>query len=84
MPKPKTDPLAIEYKRWRNRHHKYLVEVIDVKDWNGKALASYRSVLVRRVRGQEQRSWPAEVFLKTFDPIGRKVRKRTTWEILQE
>jgi hypothetical protein len=84
LTKAKADPLAISYKRWRNLKHKYLVDVVDVKNYGGKALTNYRMVVVRRVRGAEQRAWPAEVFLKTFEPIGHKVRKRTAWDILQE
>lgn len=80
--KPKKDLLAIDHKRWRNRYHKYLVEVVNVQDHGGKALEFFRTVLVRRVRGTEQRMWPAEVFLKTFDPVGRKLKKKTAWEIL--
>lgn len=78
------DPLAILYKRWRNRRHRYLVDVVDVKSYSGPALPTYRTVAVRRVRGHEERVWPAEVFLKTFEPVGRKVKKKTAWELLQE
>jgi len=82
--KPKKDPLAIPYKRWRNVRHRYLVDVLDVKDYSGTSLPMYRTVKVRWVRTKEERTWPAEVFLKTFEPVGRKVRAKTAWDILQE
>jgi hypothetical protein len=78
------DPLAILYKRWRNRRYRYLVDVVDVKSYSGAAIQTYRTVTVRRVKSHETRTWPAEVFLRTFEPVGRKVKKRTAWEILQE
>jgi hypothetical protein len=82
--KAKKDPLAILYKRWRNVRHKYLVDVLDVKDYSGTSLTVYRTVKVRGVRTKVERTWPAEVFLKSFQPVGRKVRTRTAWDILQE
>lgn len=84
MAKAKKDPLAIPYKRWRNVRHRYLVDVLDVKDYHGNSLAVYRTVKVRGVRTKDERIWPAEVFLKTFEPVGRKVRTKTAWDILQE
>jgi len=81
---PRRDPLTIPYKRWRNLRHRYLVEVVDVQSYSGKALMTYRTVMVRRVKGHEERTWPAEVFLKTFEPVGRKLRKKTAWDRLQE
>lgn len=80
MPK---DPLAIKYKRWRNRSFGYLVDVVDVKDYVGASF--YRVVTVQRVRQVgPTRTWAAEVFLRTFEPVGRKLRKRTAWDLLQE
>lgn len=84
MAKAQKDPLAIPYKRWRNVRHRYLVDVLDVKDYSGTSLAVYRTVKVRGVRTKEERTWPAEVFLRSFLPVGRKVKTRTAWDILQE
>lgn len=77
------DPHAVRYKRWRNIPHKYLVDVLEVKSYSGPSKV-YRTVLVRRVKGHEERTWPTEVFLKTFEPIGRRIRTKTAWELLQE
>lgn len=81
MAKP-SDPQAVLYKRWRNRRFGYLVDVQGVRDFQGAT--SYREVSVRRVKGHGSRTWPAEVFLRSFEPVGRKMRKRTAWELLQE
>jgi hypothetical protein len=78
------DPLAILYKRWRNVRHRYLVDVLDVKNYSGESLGVYRTVKVRQVRTKVDRTWPAEVFLRSFQPVGQKVRTKTAWDILQE
>jgi hypothetical protein len=72
------------YRRWRNLRHRYLVEVLDVQDYRGTAISTYRTVKVKRVKSLEERTWPVEVFLRSFEPVGRKLRKKTAWELLQE
>lgn len=81
MPKP--DPRSVPYRRWRNLRHRYLVEVLDVHNYRGES-GDYRTVTVRRVRGHEERTWSVDSFLRAFQPVGRKIRKKTAWDLLQE
>ena len=72
----------IRYKRWKNKRHGYLVEILDVQNYPG-GQTCYQTVRVKRVRSHEERTWAVEAFLKSFDPIGRKMRQKTAWDRLQ-
>ncbi len=82
MAKRPLDLSNIPYKRWKNMRHNYLVDVLDVQRFDGEA-TSYQVVLVRRVQGAQERAWPVDVFLKTFEPVGRKLRQKTIWDRLE-
>lgn len=71
----------VTHRRYRNVRHRYLVDVVAVTVYPGGCLI-YRTVTIRT--NTRVLTWPVEVFLRSFEPVGCRVRKRTTWEILQE
>ena len=79
------EPIEIEYKRWRSKSQSYEVIVLQVH--HRQSLQGYVStVYVRGSRHDpdKQVSWPAPVFLRSFEPLGRKLRIPTRWERLKK
>lgn len=83
---PDDEPTAIEYKRWRNKRADYTVVVLAVHHSEGKhGWFSHVTVLGSRTSKDKRVVWPAKVFLRTFEPIGRKIKIPSRWErILKE
>ncbi len=81
---PSDEPAKIEYKRWRCKRHGYVVEVLAVHHRRGP-LGRYSTVIVKGSRRgpDKQVSWEASVFLRTFKPLGRKLRVLTRWDRLR-
>lgn len=69
---PTASPVEVEYKRYRHRRKGTVVVVINVTNHPG-TLGYYTAVTVEE-KGGKQVTWPGTVFLKTFEPIGRKIR----------
>ncbi len=75
------NPTPIDYKRWRHLSKEYVVEVLEVHHYFGKN-GYYTSVTVIQKGKPHLSRWPSSVFLKTFRPLGRKIRARSAWERL--
>lgn len=69
------EPVEIEYKRYRNKRKGYTVEVTGVTHRRG-TFGYHTTVHVRQPKGKAC-SWPAKTFLRTFEPVGRKIQLRT-------
>ena len=81
--RPSSEPIAIEYKRWRRKRYAgerqgYTVEVVEVHHRLGEH-GYYTTVFVLNPNGKRV-SWPALPFLRAFEPVGRKLRIPTWWE----
>lgn len=81
---PSDEPVAIEYKRWRNRQEGYEVVVLGVHHQPAPSGGYHSTVTVQGTRASSDRkaAWPATVFLQTFEPLGRKLKIPTRWERL--
>lgn len=72
-------PVAIPYKRWKSKAKSYVVTVTAVTYKRGtKAEVTY----VTFTDGKKTWSWSSEAFLRAFDPVGRKLRPKTVWQLL--
>lgn len=82
MPQP--EPIAIEYKRWKNKKKGYKVELVGVHHNQNSGGLWYTQVVVRGSAFSETTRvvWPVKTFLRMFKPIGRKMRILTRWERL--
>jgi hypothetical protein len=78
---PRDEPVAIEYKRWRNKRGGYVVVVLEVHHSQGKHGWFSRVVVCGNRTSKEKRvMWPGTVFLRTFEPIGRKLKIPSRWD----
>jgi hypothetical protein len=76
---PQKGPAEIEHKRYRSkRKGNEVVTVIGVTHSQG-AHGWYSVVSVKYESGKKV-SWPAGVFLRAFEPVGRKMRVKTIWQ----
>ena len=82
---PSKDPAEIEYKRWRSKRQGYVVVVLGVHHRRGEH-GYFSTVLVQGSnRDKDKRvTWPAQTFLRTFEPLGRKLKIPTRWDRLKE
>lgn len=78
---PQEGPAEIGYKRYRSKHKGEIVTVVGVTHSQGKH-GWYSTVSVRYKTGKRV-SWPARVFLRAFEPVGRKMKVKTIWQRLQ-
>jgi len=81
---PSDEPVAIEYKRWKHKEDGYKVTVLEVHH-QPKPEGGYHSVVTvrgTRVDSDRKATWPAKVFLQTFESLGRKLKIPTRWERL--
>lgn len=78
---PSPEPIKIEYRRWKNKKRGYVVEVEGVHHSQGK-YGWYATVKVREKGKEKVVTWPGRTFLRTFEPIGRKLRIPSSWERL--
>jgi hypothetical protein len=78
------EPVAIEYKKWRNKRDGYEVTVLGVHHQPSPSGGYHSTVTVRGTKVDSERtaSWPATVFLQTFEPMGRRLKIPTRWERL--
>lgn len=78
---PSDEPIAIDYKRWKSKRGDYVVVVQGVYHKEGKhGWYTQVAVLGSRTSKSKRVVWPARVFLRTFEPVGRKLRILTRWE----
>lgn len=77
-----TAPIRIDHTRWRHREKGHVVSVCEVVSKSGKH-GEVTFITFSQVGGSNL-TWPAETFLRTFKPVGRKVRRKTFWEWLLE
>lgn len=76
------EPVKIAFKRWRHKGRGYIVHVVSVLNYQGKH-GFFTSVSVQQ-KGHRPTTWPAETFLRTFEPAGRRIRKLTRWQRLEK
>lgn len=78
---PSDEPLAIAYKRWRNKQSDYEVIVTEVHHRRGEH-GWFTHVVVKgsKLSPDKRVTWPGKVFLRRFEPLGRKLRIRSRWE----
>lgn len=69
----------IEHNRWRSRAKGYVVTVTNVTHQHGPSGTVTFVTFKTRTRSL---SWSAVSFLRAFEPIGRKLRRRSIWERL--
>lgn len=83
---PSDEPVAIEHVRYRNKAAGYVVVVLEVHHHPATERGYHSMVVVRGSRTSKDKRvvWPAKVFLRQFEPIGRKVRLRSSWERLKK
>lgn len=74
-------PTPIDYKRWKHLSRGHIVEVLEVHHYLGKN-GYYTSVTVIQEGKPHLSRWPSSTFLKTFRPIGRKLKVKSAWERL--
>jgi len=79
------EPIEIEYKRWRNKRQSYVVVVLEVHH-RQSLQGCVSTVIVRGSRRDPDKrvSWPAPVFLRTFESLGRKLKIPTRWDRLRK
>ena len=80
---PVAEPLQIEYKNWRHKERRYWVVVVEVLNFRGKH-GFNTSVVVEHKGLTGTRSWPAKVFLETFEPMGRRMRRKSRYDLLRD
>jgi hypothetical protein len=78
LPKPSAEPVRIEYPRWRHKERRYVVRVEGLQNFRG-ALGYVTVIRVSR-KGYRNAEWPAQTFLETFEPVGRKWRMKNRWD----
>lgn len=73
---PQSGPIEIPYKRWRHKDRGYLVTVLEVHHRLGEH-GWLTTVRVLCTDWPRPKSWPAQVFLNTFESVvKRKVMTR--------
>jgi hypothetical protein len=82
---PTKEPIVIEYKRWRNFRSGYEVIVLGVHHRMTPEGLYLSAVTVQgnKVSSTLRVVWPAGVFLRAFEPLGRKLKMPTQWERLK-
>jgi len=73
------------YRRWRHLKRQYVVVVIGVQNYRGDH-GLYSTVTVRGSPRDPKKevTWAAEVFRKEFEPIGRKQKQKTAFDLVLE
>ena len=71
-------PVEIPYRRWKHATRGYIVTVYAVRNYLGDH--GFHSVVIVHDQHNTERVWAAPIFLKTFKPIGRKLRIKSWWE----
>ena len=74
-------PTLINHKRWRHLSKGHVVEVLEVHHYLGRK-GYYTSVTVIQDGKPHLSRWPSSTFLKTFRPIGRKLKLKSAFERL--
>ena len=75
------EPPKIEHQWWRHKKAGYEVEVLGVYNYGPPPYR--RTVVVDRSRcAKKKRTWPAELFVATFEPLGEAIERKTLWEQL--
>lgn len=76
---PESEPVKIDYKRWKHKERGHIVEVFQVLNFLGKH--GYHTVVVVEEQGKPRRvTWPAKTFLRIFQPYGRRMRRLSRWD----
>lgn len=75
-----TGPVEIPYEKWRSRTTGHLVTVTKVEHRRGTQ-AEVTSVTF--TNGKTVFTWPSVAFLKAYEPVGQKLRRRTVWQLLR-
>jgi len=78
MTPPSAELVEVEYKRYRSKRKNDIVTVLGVKHSQG-AFGWYSTVTVQNQHGKRV-SWPAPVFLRAYEPVGRKLKIKTIWQ----
>lgn len=81
---PSEEPITIEYKRWRHKEATYDVIVLGVQHQEGE-YGWFSHVIVRgsRLSKDLRVTWPAKVFLRSFEPVGKKIKIWSRWDIIR-
>lgn len=82
------EPIRVPFKRWRHKARGFIVHVVSVVNYQGKH-GYYTTVVVRANRASPvgvaaTMSWPGEKFLAAFEPAGRRIRRLTRWQRLDQ
>ena len=79
------DCLDVPYRRYRHRESGYVVEVLSVEAHSGQAV-TFKTVRVKGtlLNPERETSWNLESFLQLFAPVGRKLRRKTAWDHLDD
>jgi len=79
------EPVEIEYKRWRSKRQSYEVVVLEVR--HRQSPEGFLSTVIVQGSRQDPKkrvSWPASTFLRTFEPLGRKLKIPTRYDRLRK
>lgn len=75
-------PFETDYARWRHLTRGYVVEIYNILNHRGDDGLYYCQVVVLNVKTKRKTAWSAEVFRKSFRPVGRKQKRQSALERL--